>query len=183
MRFASAVLLLVFSTVFAFQARAQAGPGCGPSSVEFDVKTTREHPAPVPQAGEALVFFIQDDFSFQGGPRPTTRFGIDGDWVGATHANSYFYVPVRPGEHNVCASWEPLATIGLSIFQPHRSEAAAHFTAQAGHDYYFRAKDILIRGAQNALLSGPEVKLESVDSDEAQVLMNSFSFSSSHPKK
>jgi hypothetical protein len=56
-------------------------------------------------------------------------------------------------------------------------EAALHFTAEAGTTYYFRVKDVFREG-------GPfDIKLEQLDGDEAQVIMKSFEFSSSHPKE
>jgi hypothetical protein len=129
-----------------------------------------QHSVPSPEAGKALVVFLQDDFEFNSTPKPTTRFGVDGIWVGATHANSYFYVPVDPGEHHLCASWQSSVTVVAA-----RSMAAAHFTAQARKTYYFRARDMLI-------VPHPEVELKPLDSDEAMVLLTLFAFSRSHPK-
>jgi len=178
MRTTFVILLLTLSSICSSQARAQAGPGCGPANIKFDVKTKKgKHAAPAIEQGKALVFFLQDDLKFNAMPRPTTRFGIDGTWVGATHANSYFYVFVDPGEHHLCANWQSL--VSLDWLESTRSTAAAHFTAQGGKSYYFRARDI-----ENTEDAGePEVKLLPVDADEAQVLMSSFSFSISHPNK
>jgi len=52
------------------------------------------------------------------------------------------------------------------------------FVAEAGKIYSIRARDLYIKDRPPA-----EVKLEAVDNDEAQTLMNSFELSSSHPKK
>jgi len=165
-------------------ANAQEGPGCGPANVKFDISTTKKQPlAPALQAGKAFVYFLQDDLKYNSSPRPTTRFGLDGAWVGATHANSYFYVAVDPGEHQVCANWQS-DTTGLSWIGPKRSTAAAEFTAEAGKSYYFRAEDIARRNEPNGpIISEPEVRLAAMEPAEAQVLVNSFSLSSSHPKK
>jgi hypothetical protein len=57
-----------------------------------------------------------------------------------------------------------------------RTRAALHFTAESGKTYYFRAKDIAIREFVGA-------ELEAMDSDEAELVMSSFQYSSSHPKK
>lgn len=177
MRSVPAILLFAVSLTCSLQAHAQLGPGCGPANIKFDVSTTKAQPSAVtPPSGKALVYFLQDDFKYDFPPRPTTRFGIDGTWIGATHANSYFYVFVDPGDHDACASWQS------GITKESRPTAAAHFTAQAGHVYYFRAQDIYLN-AHGGPISPPEVKLSLLDSDEAQVLINSFSFSSSHPKK
>ena len=181
------ILLFALSTLCAGRARAQLGPGCGPADVKFDVKTAKgPHASPAPEPGKALVFFIQDDMKFEGGIRPTTRFGTDGTWLGATHANSYFYAFVDPGEHHVCANWQSVH-FGSSFGVPKRSTAAAHLTAEAGKTYYFRAQDITKMdhtGGEHdtEVVSRAEVVLEPLDADEAQVVINSFSFSSSHPQ-
>jgi Protein of unknown function (DUF2846) len=173
-------LLVVLAVPFGF-AYAQSAPGCGTANVQFDVKTTRASlTAPAAQPGKALVYFLQDDLKYDAKPRPTTRFGIDGAWVGATHANSYFYVFVDPGEHHVCADWQSDTT--PFYFGAKREVAARQFTAEAGKTYYFRAVDIVHTRKNQAIASEPQVLLRPVDGDEAQVIMNSFSFSSSHQK-
>lgn len=94
------LVILLFASVVASpkQANSLGAPGCGPYDVQFDVKTAENKNAlPAPESGKALVVFLQDDARFGSRPRPTTRFGIDGAWVGATHSNSYFYVSVDPG--------------------------------------------------------------------------------------
>jgi hypothetical protein len=175
----AALVVLFFASALGSPGQTNyfGAPGCGPASVEFEVKASNgERDVPAPDGGEAIIVFLQDDAMFGARPRPTTRFGIDGTWVGATHANSYFYVSVHPGEHHLCANWQShVATVGV----PARLTAAAHFTADAGKTYYFRAWDLGIadRGGE------AEIKLEPVDSDEAQILERTFDFSSSHTKK
>jgi len=162
------------------QANSLGAPGCGATDVEFDVKTDGgKHSVPVPDAGKAIVVFLQDDAKFGSRPRPTTRFGIDGAWVGATHANSFFFVSIDPGEHHLCANWQSR----VILTGPSRATSAAHFAAEVGNVYYFRARDIAITDHSGAVVSEPEVRLEPVDSDEAQVLIASFAFSESHAKK
>ena len=181
MRTSSVILLLAFSMTFSLQARAQQGPGCGPANLKFDVSTSKKYSLPSIQPGKALVYLFQDDLKYGARPRPTTRFAIDGAWIGATHANSFIYTFVDPGGHDVCANWQSDDT-GLGYIGPKRSTAAAHFTADAGKTYYFRARDIAYTNGQT-IVSEPEVVLAPLDSDEAQVIINSFSLSSSHPKK
>lgn len=172
------VCSLALSSIAAAPGCAQDAPGCGSANVKFDVKTGHEKPAaPAPASTKAVVFFLQDDVKFESRPRPTTRFGIDGNWVGATQANSYFFVSVDPGEHHLCASWQNRVSVGI----PLRPTAALHFNAEAGKTYYFRAKDIG-RGSPSPSPIA-EVILEKMDSDEAQVLMGSFEYSTSAPKK
>lgn len=183
---ARSTLILLFLLACPTFAAAQTGSSCGTANVNFDIRTTKQPPAsPAAQSGRALVYFLQDDLKYNRAPRPTTRFAIDGTWVGATHANSYFYVFVDPGEHHLCANWQSART-GLSWIGPKRSTAAAHFTADAGKTYYFRAQDILYTEQSdnvNTIKSEPEVLLSPLDPDEAQALMSSFSFSVAHAKK
>jgi hypothetical protein len=137
----------------------------------FDVKTdTGEHIAQ-PVAGKALVYFLQDDTNFIARPRPTTRLALDGAWVGATHSDSYFYFPVEPGEHHLCAIWQ-----GGGL-DPTTAPAAVHFTAQAGHSYYFRAQNGSLKDGTKTIEFG------SVDSDEAYLLINRYALSGSSVKK
>ena len=183
---ASLIILLFASWLVhpALADPAQSGslgaPGCGPASIKFDVETDRDqHTVPNPEAGKALVVFLQDDAQFNSTPRPTARFGVDGTWVGATHANSYFYFSVDPGDHHLCTSWQSRVV----LTRPSRSTAAAQFTAEAGKTYYFRALDKVISDSRGVAVSNPEVKLEPLDSDEAMVLLRSFALSRSHPNK
>jgi hypothetical protein len=184
MRLSIAIVLFAASVLLPSNSMAQSGPGCGPTNVKFDVKTEKaQNNAPSPEPGKALVFFLQDDVNFNSRPRPTTRFGIDGTWVGATHANSYFFTYVDPGEHHICASWEPMIKLSSPAM---RTTAAAHLIAEAGKSYYFRARDVTKTEnpfGKGDIVSEAEVVLKPLDSDEAQVLMNTFSFSSSNPKK
>lgn len=175
------ILIASFLLTCPALASAQEGPGCGPANVKFDISTSKKYSLPATQPGKALVYLFQDDLKYGARPRPTTRFAIDGTWIGATHANSFIYAFVDAGDHDVCANWQSDDT-GLGYIGPKRSTAAAHFTAEAGKSYYFRARDIAYTNGR-AIVSEPEVVLAPLDSDEAQVIINSFSLSSSHPKK
>lgn len=148
-------------------------PACGPDHAKFAVKTAKSaHPAIQPEAGKALLVFIEDDAEFASHPAPTTRAGLDGTWIGATHGNSYFSFPVDPGEHHLCASWQTAVLLGRG----HKT-AAAHFTADTGNVYYFRVKNTAIPDEGIARIS-----LLPLDSDEAQLLVIKYAMSTSHPK-
>jgi len=174
--------LLSFAFLFALASTAigqsvstpAVAPGCGDSAVKFDVDTNHsQHPVAKPDSGRALVYFLQDDNHFESRPRPTTRFGLNGSWVGATQSNSYFYIPVDPGEHHICAGWQSWVGIGSG-----KQGAAAHFTAEEGKSYFFIVRDRWLRE------HGPaEMKLEPLDSDEAQLLMTKFGFSTFRVRK
>jgi hypothetical protein len=99
--------------------------------------------------------------------------GIDGKWVGATQANSYFYVSVDPGEHHLCSSWQSFVGFGTG-----HTAAAASFTASEGQTYYFVARN----SWQRELQKPAEIELQPVDEAEGQLLTSQFSFSISHPK-
>lgn len=117
----STLVLLFLLTCPAF-ATAQTDSACGPAKVKFDIRTTKQlRASPAAQSDKALVYFLQDDLKYNTAPRPTTRFAIDGAWVGATHANSYFYVFVDPGEHHLCANWQSDRTgLGWTGPKPNR---------------------------------------------------------------
>jgi len=181
MKTLSALLLFAFAAPSVTQnahAETAAAPGCGAENAKFDVKTDRsKHPFVKPEPGKALVYFLQDDSYFLSAPRPTTRFALDGNWVGATQANAYFYASVDPGEHHLCAGWQSF--VGFNVAQ---KSSAAHFTAEAaGGVYFFVVNDHADRGSENQRPAG--MKLSALDSDEAQLLMSKFGFSTSRARK
>jgi hypothetical protein len=151
----------------------QAGaPGCGPDKQKFSVDTGGTKPDAPGAAGKAVVYFVEDDTAFQSFPRPTTRFGVDGSWVAATHGNSYTVVTVAPGEHHLCASWQTAVILGSG-----HAGAAAHFTAAPGGVYYFAMKNRWWRD------HGPlDVSFTPLDSDEGQLLVAKYDYSASKPK-
>ena len=183
MKILSAVLFLTFATTsFAQNAPTEtaAAPGCGAENTKFDVITDRsKHPFVKPEPGKALVYFLQDDSYFQSRPRPTTRFGLDGNWVGATQANSYFYVSVDPGEHHLCAGWQSFVSFNVA-----QKSAAAHFIADAGSIYFFVVNNRLDADGEHGAQQRPAgMKLAALDSDEGQLLMSKFGFSTSRVRK
>lgn len=167
------VLLFLVPLATAQTVSPVAAGGCGPAGVHFEVKTEKQHPLVRPENGKALVYLIQDDTQFQSRPRPTTRIGIDGTWVGATKSNSYFHVSVDPGEHDLCSNWQSF--VG---FNKGHTAAAVRFKAEAGQTYYF-----LVRNSWVSELQKPaEIELKPVNGAEGQLLASKFSLSISHPK-
>jgi len=170
------VFFLLASQAFAQNnlADTAVAPGCGADDAQFEVKTVKgRHSVTQPDAGKVLVYFVEDDSMFGSIPKPTTRAGLDGKWVGATHGNSYFSFSVDPGEHHLCASWQTAVVVG----QGHKT-AAAHFTAEAGGIYYFMVKNSWVRDLGTA-----GITLEPLDSDQGQLLASKFSLSTFQPKK
>jgi len=177
------IALILVSLLFAMPAFAQdapeadasaVAPGCGTDNLKFAVKSNSStHPVSKPEPGKALVYFIQDDKYFFSRPRPTVKWGVDGNWVGATQANAYFVFSVDPGEHHLCSEWQ--TSVGPFVG---RQASATHFIAKPDHVYYFVAQDLFQKDTQPAA-----VRLTPFESDEALLLMSKFSFSTSQPKK
>jgi hypothetical protein len=171
-------MLLLFTTVFlvtAAQAQDQAAglagaPGCGDPKVKFSVNTAAYQQPARHEAGKALVYFIEDDSNFSPISKPTTRAGVDGKWVGATHGNSYFSFSVDPGVHHLCASWQSWGG----------KMAVVHFTAEAGGIYYFEVKNVSY-GAANSTTE--DMSLTPLDSDEGALLADQYELITSQPKK
>jgi hypothetical protein len=139
------------------------------------VKTDKSrHPQGQAPPGKALVYVFEvertDAQALKTGA-VTIRIGLDGQWVGANHGNTYFYFPVDPGDHNLCANWQ--STFGRFS----KLAAAVSLTAETGQVYYFLTK-VDERSHDN-----PAVWMEAVDPAEAKLLIASASLSDFHPKK
>jgi hypothetical protein len=169
--FAGSLVTILLLATSSFAQESLGAPGCGDPNAKFDVKTGSGQPSVQPDAGKALVYFIEDDLNFGSIPKPTTRMGIDGEWVGATHGSSFFYVSVNPGVHHLCASWQSKVVLGRGDMT-----SAAHFTAEAGGVYYFVVRDVWVRDGLTDMSFSP------LDSDEGRLLANRFSLSTSHLK-
>jgi len=169
------LLFLLASPVVAQSVTGMAmAPGCGAPGVTFSVAEKKnQHPFAQPDAGKALVYFVEDDLDFNAVPKPTVRVGLDGAWVGATHGSSYFYFPVDVGEHHLCASWQGK---GLEAYA-----AATNFRARAGETYFFLVKDTFLWPKGSDLIR--KIDLQPVNPDEGQLLASKYSFSTSHAKR
>jgi hypothetical protein len=145
---------------------------CGSADVDYKVSLDRtQHGPMIPEAGKALVYFIHEagiqyeklTFAY-----PTTKYGMDGNWVGADHGDSWFAIAVTPGEHHVCTTLQ-------SSFVDQRVELT-HFTAEAGKSYYFRTRLLTSRSIEL-------LELQPIDSDEAGYLFSEYPMARSTPKK
>jgi hypothetical protein len=167
------------------QNEAAGSPGCGDDAVHFSVKTDKTPNSAKPEAGKALVYFIEDDSNFNSSPKPTTRAGLDGKWVGATHGNSHLFFSVDPGVHHLCASWQsggsPMAgaLIGARTGLGRKSSALS-FTADAGGVYYFVAKNTYSSIDTTQTI---DMSLTRLDGDDGQLRVNSAPLASSQQKK
>jgi hypothetical protein len=166
----------IFMAVFASLVFAQdpapavsSRGGCGPTETQFDVKTNnKQHPVAPADAGKAIVYVFED---MEHGP--TMRVGLDGSWIGANKGKSYFYFSVEPGDHQVCTNWQS----GTFKKTAMRIGSAMTLKAEAGKVYYLRTQ-VYERGEQDH-----NVKLEPVETAEAQFLISASAFSTYHPKK
>jgi Protein of unknown function (DUF2846) len=174
-----AMLLLLVGSAFA-QDQADAArnaAGCGIDQAQFTVKTdNKQHPIAQSQTGKAVVYVFGDEEIDNitlhiGGV--TTRWGLDGSWVGANYRKSYFFFYVDPGDHRICTNRQS------SLKSQTKISSAISFTAEAGKAYYFRTKTPRHQEAHSA---ENEVVLEAVDPAAAQLLIANSAFSISHPK-
>lgn len=145
---------------------------CGPAAVSYKVSLDRSQHGPMPpETGKALVYFIHDAgiaFEQLTIGYPTTKYAVDGSWVGAGHGDSWFAVAVAPGEHHVC-------TVLQSSFVDQRVELA-HFPAEAGKSYFFRTRLVMSQSVEL-------LELERIDSDEADYLIASYPLATAHARK
>jgi hypothetical protein len=175
-------LALIFLACSAFAQNPALIPhaedACGPTKEQFQVKTDgAQQPDPQVESGKALIY-VAEDQKFKGFKDATARIGLDGAWMGATRGNSYLFFSVEPGEHHLCADWVPtLVGRGVSLFG---------FTAEPGKTYYFRARTLggpASMGDRNSFDDVATIDLDLVNSDEGKLLVASFPYSVSHPKK
>ncbi len=154
------------------QPPAAAAPtaACGNLGVSMAVNLdSKHHTVAQPEPGTAQIYFIQDTGLSITLAYPSTKIGIDGKWVGANKKNSYFAVPVSPGEHHLCAAIQ-------SSFVRNDIELA-HLSAEAGKVYYYRTRIIVSK-------DGPEyLGFVPVDSDEAAYMIASYPEATAHARK
>jgi hypothetical protein len=170
------VALLASSALAADQSTvAVVESACGPSNIQFDVNTeSNQHPAAMAQDGKALVYVVEV-FEAPGNQlaKPTTKIGLDGTWVGANKNNSYFSVPIEPGDHHLCMAWQSRLK-GYA-----KMVALSSLSAETGKTYYFRARIVEHDEGRGAWFT---LDLEPVNNDEGKLLVASSAFSTFHPK-
>lgn len=161
-------LLFALSSI-AYASSNSLPSACGAKNVGFNVDLQHaQHTLTQPDPGKARVYFVQNlgahNYIAQ------INVGLDGSWVGANRDNSYFSVSVDPGDHHVCENVKShFRTYGKLV-------EVAHFTAEPGKIYYFRAQ---LSFGENS----PSLLLTPIDSDEADHLIASYPLSVSQPKK
>jgi hypothetical protein len=143
---AAIVLLSCCALAHDKKAVSAAEAGCGPQGTNFEVKSDESrHLAPTPEGGKALIYFVADGHL-------TSIFGVDGKWVGAVSGGRYFFVPIEPGEHHLCAMLQSSVLRRVSVHS---------LRAEPAGSYYFRTRMIGIVG-------GFVLQLDQLDSDEGK---------------
>jgi hypothetical protein len=169
-------MLVLFAGPAALLGQAQSAAAapdasCGGEGVSFKVDMATGSAPTQPLAGKALVVFIEKDVGAS--VASTTLAGMDGQWTGATHGNSWFAFAVDPGMHHLCAQTHFSGWIGGGA-----GMALLHFNAQAGRVYYFEAKNLGFSAERQT-----DVSLTQVDADEGRFLMSTEKFVASRRKK
>jgi len=169
-RFLSAVLTLGFAATA--YASTTLPDSCGSDKVKFDIeKTKSDGTLPPVSEGKSRIVFIDTVLwtgVHIGGGGNTTRFGIDGTWVGATSGNSYFTIEIAPGEHHLCSAEQ-------GVFSAKKDTVnMTSFTAEAGKTYFFEYK-VNMQAAYKANLK--TASLSAVDGDEGKYRLKSLQIS------
>ena len=175
MKLAPAGLAFMALAVFAVQSFANTLPdSCGDHRTVMEVATHKHGPPPSgPEAGKARIVFIES--ADKNALPVTTRFALDGSWVGANRGNSYFDVSVEPGEHHICADWQ------LNHRFIKDKQAFDVFTAEAGATYFFRAivewepsVTMIETGQPDGKM---DLRLSKINNDEGRYLIQNSRFS------
>jgi hypothetical protein len=180
-------LLLAATVATVAHASAPVLPdSCGDPGITFDAKTDIAiAPLAPPAEGKAQVVLIMTVVkkgghgAFVPGIRNfTTRFGMDGSWLGAAGNNSYFSVDVTPGEHHLCANVQNTLSGAKDMI------GMQTFTAEAGKVYYFefvatRISTVTENSSDNYYSS----TFTAVDADEGKFRTKALQISTSTARK
>lgn len=185
MKFGFGVLLVCISLVSSEYIHATVLPdACGKGNVNFSVTTQPGAAAPDnPKTNEAQIVFIEtiekEGMGLCIGCGVTTRFGVDGSWVGANNGGTYFVYDVPAGEHHLCANWQSR----LSMFN--KNVGVAEVNAEPGKVYYFEAKVVMKRfDAGNGMTDQTNrLYLKQLSEDEGKYAVKISALSRSKPKK
>jgi hypothetical protein len=120
--------------------------------------------------GKALLYFVETQRIDDLLGNVTAKIAVDDAWVGANQGDSFIFVSVEPGAHQLCARWQ-------SSLASRQQVSLNNLTAEPGKAYYF-----LIRITGNGRTSC-WFDLMKLDSDEAQLLIERSPYSVSRAKK
>lgn len=138
--------------------------GCGPTKTQFDVKVdNKQHAVTRPEVGKALVYVFEEYISnphYRTLGHVTTRVGLDGNWIGATHEGSYLSISVEPGIHRLCSDVQ-------SRFVPDgKLSGAAELSAEAGVTYFYRI--VVVDDDERQ----PELRVKPIDDAEGLLMVS-----------
>lgn len=166
--------LLLAAPAYGQDPGLRSAAGCGPAKTQFSVKTDKkDRVMPRPAPGKAMVFVVSEYKTYPDSTtigHVTTRVGLDGNWMGASHQNSYLFFAVDPGDHQLCSDVQ-------SIFASKSLAAAADLTAIADQTYFYRVVVKDIQGEKTHMY------LEEIDNAEGALLISNDALSTSQAKK
>lgn len=165
-------LLGLFSLPLAAQIRLShlqtpaARAACGPISAEPSNLPAPSVPAQIPP-GMARVYVITYALGSTFSHTPSTRIGMDGQWIGQSRPYGHIAIDVPPGVHRFCAVMPPHGSVPISILlmtNMHGGNQVAlnWIDARAGQTYY-----LLSRTAGANIYAS----LDRVDANEAQMFL------------
>jgi len=171
------LMISIFSLLLiAAGAQAQSNAvasACGQPTAKFEVKASPSvSPGLVPD--KAVIFIIERDQTTRTFVAPSTRLGMDGEWLGATRGNSYSFFLVSPGVHHLCADTKFGGAGGVG-------QAFLHFDARPGVTYFFEVRNTRV-GDPKWGKELRDVSLEQLDEDEGEYLLLMSTFVSSQRK-
>ncbi|WP_158788222.1 hypothetical protein [Granulicella sp. L46] len=144
-----AVCLILTLTANAQQPASNPLAACGSTNANFTVKNQTVSTIPnQPPPGKALVYVIET--MDNEGLFATTKvnLGLDGNWIGATNANTHINFIVDPGAHHLCAAYQ-----GHAVSMDDEGHTLLlHLDAQAGHTYYLRYHALFLRDSPGIAL-------------------------------
>jgi hypothetical protein len=156
---------------------------CGKDEIKFEVKIAAAPEGqaspdiPPPEAGKAQIVFIEAVERY--GlflTVPSTRFAVDGQWVGANRGDSHFAIDVMPGEHNVCVNWQSDSS------DESKKVGMDKFTAEAGKVYYYQVA-IKVRQDSQGWTKERAFDLTALSAEQGRYRARASGVSTSKPKK
>lgn len=172
----ASVMMSIFSLLIATVAAAQStsvASACGQPTVKFDVKPASAV-SPASEPDKAVIVFIERDLTTRTFVTPSTRLGMDGEWLGANKGDSYSFFVVTPGVHHLCAVTKFGGVGGAG-------QAFLHFNAEPGTTYFFEVRNMRV-GDPKGTEELRDVALTQVDEDEGKYLLLMSAFVSSQRK-
>lgn len=171
----TAIFSLMLMAAVAEAQSTSVASACGKPTVKFDVKPS---PAvsPGPEPERAVVFIIERDLTTRTFVTPSTRIGMDGEWLGSTRSDSHSFFMVAPGIHHLCADTKFGGVGG-------EEQAFLHFDAKPGATYFFEVRNTRVGDPKWTSEELRDVALTQLDEDEGEYLVSHSAFVTSQPRK